>query len=195
MPFNVAEFKANGLRLGGARSNQFSIDIFPPFTSPNASRIRLLARAGSIPPSILGEVRVPYFGRSIKVPGDREFPSWNVTMYNDDDQTMRVMMERWSNQMNAMVSNRMSQEMYPMVYKSQALVTQYTKVGEIARQWELRGLWPAEVSPIQLDWDSVNQIQQFDVTFSYDEWTPYDNDSNPNVEDYNPVLEDTDGIG
>lgn len=195
MPFNVAEFKANGLKFGGARPNQFSVDIFPPFTSPNASRFRLLVKAASIPPSIIGEVRAPYFGRAVKLAGDREFPAWSVTIYNDDDMVMRVMMEKWSNQINAMVSNRMSTEMYPLVYKSQALVTQYTKIGEIARQWELRGLWPSELGAMQLDWDAGNQIQTFDCTFSYDEWVPYDNESNINPEDYNPVLEEFDGIG
>ena len=195
MTFNVSAFKANGLKFGGARPTQFSVDIFPPFASVNASRIRFLCRAATIPPSILGEIRVPYFGRTIKVSGDREFPNWTVTIYNDDDQAMRVMMEKWSNQINAMVSNIMSQEMYPQAYKSQALVTQYTKVGKIARQWELRGLWPSEVAAIQNDWEAQNTISQFDVTFSYDEWVPYENEGSALPDDYNPVVEPVDGIG
>jgi hypothetical protein len=195
MAFNVSEFKANGLRFGGARPNQFSVDIFPPFATPNANRIRLLCKAASIPPAILGEIRVSYFGRAIKVPGDREFPGWSVTIYNDDDMSMRVMMERWSNEMNSLISNRMSEAVYPQGYKQSAIVTQYTKIGAIARQWELRGLWPSDVAAMPLDWDATNQIQQFDVNFAYDEWAPYANESVAIPEDFNPIIEDVDGIG
>lgn len=195
MPFNPAEFRARGLPFGGARSNQFTVDIFTPFGSPNNDRVQLSVRAATIPPSTLGSVRVPYFGRATKFAGDREFAAWSVTMYNDDDQAIRVMMERWSNEINAMRSNIMSEAAYPTAYKSGAIVTQYTKIGGIARQWELTGLWPVEVSAIGLDWDVQNQIQQFDVTFEYDEWAPYGNESNTLADDYNPIVEAVDGIG
>ena len=191
--FSLTEFKARGLIYGGARPSQFSVDIFPPFQTENAQRIRYLCRAATTPPAILGEIRVPYMGRTAKVVGDREFPSWAVTMYNDDDFTVHTMFEKWSNQMNALVSNRMSEEMYPTAYKSQAVVTQYNKLGDIIRQWELRGLWPSEVASMNLDWEAQNQIQQFDVTFAYDEWAPYENEANGNAEDFTAVLSD-DGL-
>ena len=33
------------------------------------------------------------------------------------------------------------------------------------------GIFPQVVSPIELDWATVDQIESFQVTFSYDYWT------------------------
>ena len=33
-------------------------------------------------------------------------------------------------------------------------------------------LFPTNVNQMPLDWDAINQIQQFDVEFAYDYWVP-----------------------
>jgi hypothetical protein len=53
------------------------------------------------------------------------------------------------------------------------VVTQYSKSGAIIKQYGFVGLWPSEVSTMDLNWDSTNAIQQFNVTFTYDYWYPY----------------------
>ncbi len=193
MSFNINEFKARGLQHGGARPTQFQVLIFPPFASAAAEKVQFSCRAAQIPPAPLDPIPVAYFGRQIKVSGDRSFPDWTVTIYNDDDYAVRVMFERWSNEMNAMVSNVMSESMYPLNYKTTAKVLQYNKIGNIIRAYDFYGIFPVNVDAIPLDWDQTNTIEQFDVTFSYDYWEP-DNSYATTSDDFTGVAS-RDGLG
>ena len=80
--FSVAEFKSN-LQFGGARSTLFQVQI----TAPQQLGINLdlqkapfLARAAALPASNLGLISIPYFGRTVKMAGDRQFDPWTVTI-------------------------------------------------------------------------------------------------------------------
>ena len=193
MAFNVASFRANGLKGGGARPTQFEVYIFPPFGTNAASNIRFLARATQLPPAPLDSIPVPYFGRKIKVAGDREFPDWTVTILNDEDWAVRTMMESWSNRMNTMVSNVMDESMFPLNYKASAKVLQYGKTGNAIAAYDMIGIFPVNVDAIPLDWDQTNTIEQFDVTFAYDYWIP--DESFPRGPDDFTGVSANDGIG
>jgi hypothetical protein len=193
MAFNVNSFRANGLKLGGARPTQFEVFIFPPFGSNASKNIQFLARATQIPPAPLDSIPVPYFGRKIKIAGDREFPDWTVTILNDESFDIRVMMESWSNRINTMVSNVQDESMFPMTYKSTAKVIQYGKRGNAIRAYDFVGIFPTNVDAIPLDWDQTNTVEQFDVTFAYDYWIP-DNEFVTSPDDFTGVSAN-DGIG
>ena len=102
MAFNISSFKNNGLIYGGARASLFEFVLSPPLVlSVNASvPLRFTCRASSIPASTVGQIEVPYFGRTIKLSGDRTFADWNVTIMNDEDFSVRRMFEEWSSLLN-----------------------------------------------------------------------------------------------
>ena len=52
---------------------------------------------------------------------------------------------------------------------------QYSKAGAIKKFYTLIGAIPVTVSAIDLDYDSTNQIEMFQVEFAYDYWEPNDN--------------------
>ena len=186
MAFNVAQFKSQGLVFGGARPSQFQVDLFLPFASNNANRIQFLVKAAQIPTSSVGSIDVGYFGRKIKLSGDRSFPDWTVSILNDEDFSVRSIMEKWSNGLNTLVSNTLDDNFFPVEYKADAIVTQYGKRGDIVRAYKFVGIFPTDVSPINLDWDSTNTIEQYDVTFAYDYWIP-ENQSD-SVDSYSPTV-------
>lgn len=172
MAFNIEEFKSRGLPGDGARPSQFVVDIYPPpvLGINNTEKIKFTCRAATIPPAILGVVPVAYFGRPVKFKGDREFPDWTVTVINDSDYYVRKVMERWNTSINTLVSNVMRPELWPTGYKSSAEVTHYRSDGQVIATYIMEGLWPNTVDAIPLDWEAMNQIEMFDVTFSYDYW-------------------------
>lgn len=172
MPFNIEEFKSRGLPGGGARPSQFLVTISPPtgIEINNAEKISFVCSAAEIPPAIVSPVHVSYFGRQVKYAGDREFPDWSVTIMNDSDYYVRRVMERWSTAMNTLVSNVMRPEVWPVGYKTTAQVTQYRQDGEAIATYMMEGLFPNQVDPIALNWEATNQIEYFNVTFSYDYW-------------------------
>ena len=56
-------------------------------------------------------------------------------------------------------------------YKSTAIVTQYAKNGNAIRTYQFNGIFPAQISPIQLNWDQIDTIEEFQVQWNYDFWT------------------------
>lgn len=177
MAFNINTFKAAGLQLGGARPSLFDVQVTPPsgLQLPDevaANKFIFTCRASSIPASSIAPVEVPYFGRKIKLAGDRTFADWSVTVMNDEDYLVRDMFEQWSQRIN---HNEINFKGEPSnLYKStDAIVTQYSKQGNgnapiAIAQYQFIGLFPLEISAMELDWDSTNQIQTFNVTFAYD---------------------------
>lgn len=185
MPFNVNTFKSQGLQLGGARPSLFEVSIptLPAGVGAGQAPTQLtfLARAAQIPAMTIDPIEVPYFGRKVKLAGDRTFADWTITVMNDEDFALRSMFENWSNKINALVSNRNSAGNTPFDYKVDAYVHQYGKAGReslnskdggIIRSYKFVGLFPTTIDAIALDWDNTNAVQTFDVTFSYDFWEP-----------------------
>lgn len=198
MTFSIEDFKSNGLVYGGARPSLFKV-IIPNMPNGDTggtsganltSKISYLAKAASLPPSIIDYIDVPYMSRKIRVNGDRTFPDWTITIMNDEVFDIRRAFEAWHQYINSREPNR---QFGPGLseansYKVDLLVHQYSKTGNGAgaealsviaddavpiATYTMVGAFPTSIGPIGLDWDYVNQIEQFDVTFTYDYWEPY----------------------
>lgn len=170
MAFNINEIRAQ-LSLGGARPSLFQVTITNPINQIADLKVPFLVRTAQLPASRLGTVEVPYFGRRIKIAGDRTFDPWTVTVINDEDFLIRNAMEEWTNSINALQGNiNTLGSGAPGLYKSQATVTHYGKAGEILRVYQFNGLYPSEVSPIDLDWATQDTLEEFTVTFQYDNY-------------------------
>lgn len=171
MPFDINTFKTNGLSLGGARPSLFEVKIaLPDLEFPDRnylSKFTFTCRASSIPASSIASFDVPYFGRKIKLAGDRTFADWNVTVMNDEDYGVRRIFEQWSSNINSHEKNKKRQP--NNLYKGvNSEVIQYGKSGNIIANYIFVGLFPTEISAMDLDWDATNSIQTFNVTFAYD---------------------------
>ena len=168
MAFNINDIRSQ-LALGGARPSLFQVTITNPISQIADLKVPFLTVRAQIPASSLGTIQVPYFGRKIKIAGDRNFAPWTVTVINDEDFLIRNAMETWNNSINAYEANiNQLGSGAPALYKSQATVTHFGKAGEILRVYQFNGLYPSEVSPITLDWNTQDQLEEFDVTFEYD---------------------------
>ena len=178
--FNINTFKSKGLILGGARPALFEVILTVPDSinvSPGSEdRMRFLCRAAQLPAATIDPINVPYFGRNIKIAGDRNFADWQVTIMNDEDFLVRSMFEKWSNALNRFESNvrqaNLVEENTLNSYKSNIDVIQYGKNGDEIRVYELVGAFPTTIDAIGLNWSDQNAIEEFSVTFSYDYWLP-----------------------
>ena len=173
MAFNINEFKSQGLIGGGARPSLFDVSLTLPDAVHRSGdardKIVFTCRATSIPIATLEAVDVPYFGRKIKLAGDRTFPDWSVTIMNDEDYIVRNAMEEWSASMNSVVTNL--RKIDDTGYKTDAIVTSYGKAGNMINIYKFIGIFPTSVDAMDMDWDSTNAIQTFGVNFAYDYWT------------------------
>ena len=167
MPFRIDEFRAN-LALGGARPTLFQVNIFNPVNGVANIKMPFLVRTAELPGSTLGLIQLPYFGRYTKYAGDRNFPPWVVRVINDEDFLIRNALEEWSNNIAGLQNPIRAVGSQANIYKSQAQVIQYGKDETPLRQYTFYGIWPADVAPIQLDWASQDQVEEYNVTFQYD---------------------------
>ena len=187
--FNISTFKTRGLTLGGARPTLFEVYLTPPSgigaDAESADKFRFTCSAAQLPAAQIQPIDVGYFGRKIKLQGDRTFGDWQVTVMNDEDFLVRSMFEKWSNALNSLESNVRSTNFSvdENSYKVDLTVIQYGKAGDLIRAYDIIGAFPTNVDGIALNWDTQNQIETFTVTFAYDYWLP-------SVEDRNAYLTD-----
>ena len=186
--FNISQF-TNQLVNDGARPNLFKVQI-PTLPVPLASngktsslsaagKLEFMARASQLPGSSLGTVPIHYFGREIKLAGNRTFADWTITIINDEDFVIRNSIETWMNYINGHVSNVRGQGNAPLgnsgnginSYACDGYVYQYGKDSSVLQQYNIIGLYPSDISPIDLNWETNNAIEEFSVTFTYQYWT------------------------
>jgi len=174
MAFNVAEFRANMIG-DGARPNLFSVTLSFPVIAANGvasgQKLTFMARAAQLPGSSIGQVPVYYFGREVKFAGNRTFADWTIQIINDEDFTIRNSMESWMNAINSHRGNiRNTNAKSPVTYTSDAKVTQFGKTGDTLKEYNFIGMFPTDISPIDLDWSSNDSIEEYQVTFAYQWW-------------------------
>lgn len=169
---NIEEFRSR-LVTGGARPTLFRItNPFPSTLGADAEELSYMAKAASIPEEIISPISVGYFGRKIKLAGDRTYRDWNLTIINNEMYSIRNVFESWHNLLNSPEGNvRAFSYINPNIYKTDVNVEQLNQGGDISRIYKLVGAFPIRIGDIRLSWDDQNTIEEFDVTFAYDYFT------------------------
>ncbi len=170
MAFSINNFRAN-LTGQGARPNLFEVTVpFPTAvaTGEAGQKFTFMCKTSQFPGSDIASFDVPYFGRVIKLAGNRTFADWATTIINDEDFAVHAGLTNWMNGINSHAGN--ARTIKDTEYQVDALVTQYAKDGEIAKQITIINAWPTAVAPIELDWSSNDAIEDYAVTWQYDYW-------------------------
>ena len=159
----------------GARANLFEIEIgFPDAIASTITataakdKTKILCKAAAVPGFTVGTIEVPYrAGRRIKIPGDRTFADWTVTIINDEDHSLRQAFNAWI--------NLISKGNYNSATKSSAISEYYQDItcnhlkadNTISRKYQLNDAFPTDVSAIDLSFDSTDTLSEFTVNFQY----------------------------
>jgi hypothetical protein len=175
MAFNVSTFRQK-IAYDGARPNLFQVTMSAQNGNFGSDSISFFCRAAAIPGTTLGVVNVPYFGREIKLAGNRTFADWTITVINDEDFSYRSFFEAWMEKINTHVGNSRDTGMTGVnqyVNTSGVKVQQMSKSGATTalRTYTLHNAFPNDISDITLDWGDNDSIEEFTVTFAYDYWS------------------------
>ena len=170
---NIDDFKAN-LIGGGARANQYRVTITPPpgiAIGLDVRRTSFLVSGAQLPASTLGEIAVPFRGRTIYVSGDRPAPeTWTTTFMNDTDFMIRNAMERWHNGINDFANN--TGVISPADYQTDLTVEQLDRDDTVLKAYVFRSAYPLTVGSIDLSNDEATEIETFEVTWRYQHFEP-----------------------
>ncbi len=164
----IDDFKAK-IRGGGARPNLFKATInFPAYAQGDVEITSFLCKAAQLPASVMNFIDVPFRGRQLKIAGDRTFETWTPTIINDTDFGVRNAMERWMNGINAHQAN--TGFVNPVDYQADLIVEQIDRDETVLKTYNFRGCFPTNVSAIDLNYETVDQIEEFTVEFQVQYW-------------------------
>lgn len=91
-----------------------------------------------------------------------------LTIINDVDFSVRNAFERWMSLMNTHEGNL--GVVNPNNYWADLTVSQLGRDGAVLKSYQLISAFPTNVSPIDLAFESTDQIEEFTVTMSYQYW-------------------------
>ena len=175
---NVSTFLG---RIGqGVKPNMFLVDVKFPDTLDKTSEqelINVMCKSAALPGSNLGVIEVPFRGRTVKIAGDRTFDTWTATFFNDKDFKLRAFFEQWANSINTHEGNTSplftpnNSTGYTADLGVKQLEKDASEEGAILREYKLHYCFPTNVSPIDLAYDSNDQIEEFTVEWQYSYWT------------------------
>lgn len=163
---------------GGARPSQFKVRMTFPKDLANIEATNagvFLIKAASLPASTVQTIEVPYRGRMTKVAGERVFGNWNVTILNDTDFLIRRALETWSSRMlNHTTTDGLIE---PNSYTASMFVDQLGRDDKALRSYQMFNCFPTNIGEVGLNFGDTNSIQEYQVEFSVDYWTPVDDNS------------------
>jgi hypothetical protein len=157
---------------GGARPSLFEMEINFPGGLFGADRngsvdARFLTKVSEIPGSTIGVITVPYFGRQLKIAGDRTFATLSVTILNDEAYRLRSRFEQWMN--NIAEHHRSRGDVQLDHYQVDLGLRQLTRGGGNSMTYSFRDAFPTTLGTIALDWSS-EAIEEYTVEFQYQYW-------------------------
>ena len=170
----ISDFKSR-LSGGGARPNLFEVELAFPDAVAIANDVlqksRFLVKAAALPASTIAPVEIPFRGRILKVAGDRTFETWTITVINDSDFVIRSAMEKWMNVINKLEDATGLTD--PDEYHKDAFVHQLDRDGLILRSYKFWDIFPTNISTIDLNYETTDTIEQFDVEMQVHWWEAF----------------------
>jgi len=191
----IDKFKTK-LAGGGARSNLFEVSfgteangtpssaggtgIFSQLQAQFDQDDLMLIKSAGLPASTITEIPVPFRGRTLKIAGDRTFDVWTITVINDTDFKWRSFFERWMNYIIKVSDG--SGTINPSDYMADMNVTQLSRAPGVApnvvntnqidvlRKYIVHGVFPTNVSQIDLSYNNENEIEEFTVDLQVQWW-------------------------
>ena len=163
---NLSGF-TQALQGGGALANQFSVSMGGAGASGLTGNFHFLCRSAQVPALTIGEVAVPYRGRTIYLAGDRVYDAWTITVMNDRNYRVRSFLENWMDDMGDIGGTTRANTLSASEYYGNATVSQLDRNNSAIRSYKLEGLWPTTIDAIDLSYDANDAVEEFGATFRF----------------------------
>ena len=176
MAFSLSTFQG-ALASGGARPSLFELEISGTpagVSDPSLANVKYFCNVSALPPLTVTPIERQYFGRTVKIPGDIVYGDLTTTIIMTEASTQRSELEKWMNEINGTVDNTMNNlHGTASGFGGTVKLLQYGKDGNATADQtiEFVDCWPNTIGEIALSYDTASDIEQFDVTWSYNYYT------------------------
>lgn len=153
--------------FGGTRSNRFRIEgTFP--TGGKFTDFHI--RAATLPRVTSKTLSYDYFGRKFHYPGERDYGTWNITVWDDiGNNNLWGKLNKWQDLINNHDTNTSS--ILPRRYKADNWKIHHLDLNgteDSLKQYILHGCWPAGIQPVQMNMGSPNVLNSYTVMIVFD---------------------------
>ena len=167
------------LDKGGARSSLFSVDLAPPSALGAATESALytyMCKGIQLPADTIGVITVNYFGRAVRLPGNRTYEDMATTIINDEGYPVRNMIEEWMHNINDHQGNVRSSNFYnKSEYQGSMTIKSFRKDGEVDKTYQLLNCFPTSLDAVEMAWEPNEAVMEFTVNWAYDYWQVVNN--------------------
>ena len=175
MAFSLSTFQG-ALATGGARPSLFELNITAPstITGLDFDNVKYFCNVSALPPLTVTPIERQYFGRTVKIPGDMVFGDLSTTIIMTEGGDERSELEIWMNEINGTVTNAMNaSQVTSNGFAATVKLHQYGKDGDESPIHTVTFVdcWPSTIGEIALSYDTASDIEQFDVTWTYNYYT------------------------
>ena len=176
MAFSLSTFQG-ALASVDTRPSLFELEISGTpsgVSDTNLGNVKYFCNVSALPPLTVTPIERQYFGRTVKIPGDMVFGDLTTTIIMTEGGDERSELEIWMNEINGTISNEMnSGHNTSNGFAGTVKLHQYGKDGDGSPIHTVTFVdcWPSTVGEIALSYDTASDIEQFDVTWTYNYYT------------------------
>ena len=176
MAFSLTTFQS-ALATGGARPSLFDLEVSGTPAGVNDTKledVKYFCNVSALPPLTVTPIERQYFGRTVKIPGDMVFGDLTTTIIMTEGADERSELEIWMNEINGTVTNAMNaSQVTSNGFAATVKLHQYGKDGDESPIHTVTFVdcWPSTIGEIALSYDTASDIEQFDVTWTYNYYT------------------------
>ena len=176
MAFSLSTFQG-ALATGGARPSLFDLEVSGTPAGVNDTKledVKYFCNVSALPPLTVTPIERQYFGRTVKIPGDMVFGDLSTTIIMTEGGDERSELEIWMNEINGTVTNAMNaSHVTSNGFAATVKLHQYGKDGDDSPIHTVTFVdcWPSTIGEIALSYDTASDIEQFDVTWTYNYYT------------------------
>lgn len=144
---------------GMAYTNLFSITM-PKSNLSDSLQFR--GKGSQLPSSEVGVMEIPYRGRKLKVPAQRSFSEWTVTVMETKSMEVRSKFEEWMDELDGSDTGLRNPDQLIDI-----TVHLLNGNGSKAISFTLYGAFPTSIGAIDLSFDEQTAPLEYQVTFNY----------------------------
>lgn len=127
------------------------------------SGLEIRAKGAQLPTSDIGVMEIPYKGRKIKIPAERSFAEWTVTIMETAEMGVRKSLEKWMSVMDA--EDQVKRNTASLCNIEVVLLKPDNESPSIT--YELFGAFPSSIASVDLSFDEQTAPLEYSVTFQY----------------------------
>jgi hypothetical protein len=167
----LSEFK-NKVGLG-TRPNRYDVNMVIP-GSGSESDFTMTTEVSSLglPASTINPIRVGFRGRTLKLPGDRDYGTWAFTVIDPHPSKSNLWqkLHNWSNRINNHVSNETNFNTDEKPYVANWVIHHHDLDGssKAIKEIKLVNCWPTSIGEFSLGHGRMDELATFSVSVEYE---------------------------